>query len=94
MEEVTVTNKEVAEVKIGRYSVTLDKEKLGTLHGFCDSAHVEIGEIREMADMLLDMCFGIYPPEADCLKYMKYLRCIRTDYETLQNFGVKFEQNA
>ena len=36
------------------------------------------------------MCLGYVPEDADCLRCMKYLKCIRADYETLQNFGVKY----
>lgn len=92
MDDKNVTNKEVAEVKLGRYSVTLDKDKLDSLSGFCKRDLAELGYIREMMDMLLDMCTGWMPEESECLKYMKYLKCIRTDYETLQNIGVKYDK--
>ncbi len=93
MEKVTVNNKEVAEVKIGRYSLTLDKDKLESLSGFCERDLAELGHIREMMDMLLDMCMGYVPEDADCLRYMKYLKCIRSDYEFLQKLGVTVDRN-
>lgn len=93
MEKVTVNNKEVAEVKIGRYSVTLDKDKLDTLSGFCDRDLAELDHIREMMDMLLDMCMGYVPEDTDCLRCMKYLKCIRGDYEFLQGLGVTIDRN-
>ena len=91
---MSATEKQVVEVKLGGFRMTLDRDKLDTLSGFCDPDNVEIGEIHEMTDMLLDMCFGIYPSEADCLKYMKYLKCMRSDYEFLQCLGVKFDRDA
>lgn len=86
--------KEVVEVRLGRYSVTLDKDKMETLHGFCSSGDTEIGYIREIMDLLLDMCLGCVPTEAECLKHMKNLTCIRQDYENLKDFGVKFGKDA
>jgi hypothetical protein len=93
MDDTNVTNKEVAEVKIGRYSVTLDKDKLDSLSGFCERDLAELGYIREMMDMMLDMCMGWMPEESDCLKYMKYLKYIRDDYEFLQKLGVTVDRN-
>ena len=93
MEKVTVNNKEVAEVKLGRYSLTLDKEKLDSLSGFCEGDLAELGYIREMMDMMLDMCMGYVPEDADCLRCLKYLKCIRADYEFLQKLGVTVDRN-
>lgn len=93
MEKVTVNNKEVAEVKIGRYSVTLDKDKLESLSGFCERDLAELDHIREMMDMLLDMCMGYVPEDADFLRCLKYLKCIRSDYEFLQKLGVTVDRN-
>lgn len=93
MDNTNVTNKEVAEVKIGRYSVTLDKDKLDSLSGFCERDLAELDHIREMMDMLLDMCMGWTPEDADCLRCMKYLKCIRDDYEFLQKLGVTVDRN-
>lgn len=83
------TMKEVAEVKIGAYHVTLDEEKLGLLHGLCNNNTREMRQIQEMTDWLLDLCCDVTPNEGDCLKYMKYLKNLRGAFDYLRSIGVE-----
>lgn len=86
--------KQVAEVKLGDFSVTLDWEKLGVLHGLGNPDGREIRQIQEMTDWLLDLCCEGAASEADCLKYMKYLKNLRGAFESLQRLGVKEEKGG
>lgn len=82
------TLKEVAEVTVDCYQVTLDKEKLAILEAFSDSNSRELKQIQEMTDWLLELCCGYVPTDDECLKYMKYLKNIRGAFEYLQSIGV------
>ncbi|MBR6318817.1 MAG: hypothetical protein IKR50_00050 [Prevotella sp.] len=86
--------KQVAEVRLGGFSVTLDWEKLGLLHGLGNQDSREIRQIHEMTDWLLDLCCDGAPSEGDCLKYMKYLKNLRGAFECLQRLGVKEEEGG
>lgn len=84
----TTTMKEVAEVKIGAYRVTLDEEKLALL---CDDYRRELRQIQEMTDWLLELCCGVTPDDSDCLKYMKYLKNLRGAFDYMRSIGVEKE---
>ena len=89
MQKANITNKEIAEVKLGDFSVTLDEEKLGLLYSLGCPDGIEIRQIQEITDMLLDSCCGCVPSEEDCLKCMKYLKNLRGAFEYLQGLEVK-----
>lgn len=82
------TLKEVAEVSIGCYQVTLDEEKLSILESFGDPNSTEMKQIQEMTDWLLDLCCDHVPDDQDCLKYLKYLKNIRGAFVYLQSISV------
>lgn len=86
----TTTMKEVAEVKIGAYRVTLDEGKLALLRDLCDSGR-ELRQIQEMTDWLLELCCGVTADDGDCLKYMKYLKNLRGAFDYMRSIGVEKE---
>ena len=85
--------KQVADVRLGGFSVTLDREKLGVLYGL-GNRDGEIRQIQEITDWLLELCCGVTPDDGDCLKYMKYLKNLRGAFEYLRGLGVTKEKGG
>lgn len=80
--------KEVLEVKVGGYQITLDDEKMGILDKACNHMDREYRQIQEMTDWLIDLCYNGDVPDNECIKYIKYLKNIRGAFDYLKSLGV------
>ena len=72
------TTKEVIEVKVGRYQMTLD----------CNHLENEYRQLQELTDWLIDLCYTGDIPDNECIKYVKYLKNIRGAFDYFKSLGV------
>ena len=82
------TTKEVVEVRVGSYQVTLDEEKMDILDHACNRLTREYQQIQEMTDWLIDLCYDGSVADEQCIKYVKYLKNIRGEFDYLKTLGV------
>ena len=83
--------KQVIEVSIGGYRMTMDAEKMAIIHNLGNRNSRELRQIQEMTDWLLDLCCDDTHNDEDCLKYLKYLKNLRGAFEYLFELGVTVE---
>lgn len=83
--------KQVIEVSIGGYRMTMDAEKMAIIHNLGNRNSREFRQIQEMTDWLLDLCCDETQNDEDCLKYLKYLKNLRGAFEYLCELGVTVE---
>jgi hypothetical protein len=82
------TTKEVIEVKVGRYQMTLDEDKMSLLNNACNHLENEYRQLQELTDWLIDLCYTGDIPDNECIKYVKYLKNIRGAFDYFKSLGV------
>ena len=87
-------SKQVIEISIGGYHMTMDAEKMSIIDGLSNGNSREFRQIQEMTDWLLDLCCDCSPSDEDCLKYLKYLKNLRGAFEYLRSLGVTKEEGG
>ena len=76
-EEKTVKGvKDVTEVKVGDYTVSLSEENVAMMHDLYNNRR-EREQLQQVSDFLLECACGTPPSDEDCLKHMKMLHNIR-----------------
>ena len=81
-------SKQVIEVSIGGYRMTVDAEKMAIIDALSNGNAREFRQIQEMTDWLLDLCCKCTPSDEDCLKNL------RGAFEYLRSLGVTKEEGG
>lgn len=84
--------KEVAQVKLDAYELTLNRDDMERLN---DLKNTSIGECTdELMDLMLTLSETDVISAEDCVRYMSILRWYRRDYAFLGSLNIKRDNTA